>query len=71
MVVLDKSYGEPLPDSLDLVCVEIDAGRSSQATLLGRKANTVESLYLSRALADKIEASNAYSEKSEIGRAHV
>lgn len=56
----DKSYGEPLPDFLDLVLVEIEAGRSSQATLLGQEAITVESLYLSRSLADEIGAAPAY-----------
>lgn len=56
----DKSYGDPLPDFLDLVLVEIEAGRSSQATLLGQEAITVESLYLSRPLADEVGASPAY-----------
>ncbi len=45
-----RSYGEPLPDDLGLLRLEIAAGRSSQATLLGRKSQTVESLYLSRRL---------------------
>lgn len=56
----DKSYGEPLPDFLDLVLVEIEAGRSSQATLLGQEVITVESLYLSRSLADEVGAAPAY-----------
>lgn len=56
----DKSYGDPLPDFLDLVLVEIEAGRSSQATLLGQEAITVESLYLSRALAREVGAVPAY-----------
>jgi DNA adenine methylase len=46
----DKSYGEPLPAYLNLSLVELDAGRSTQATLLGREEKTVESLYLSPAL---------------------
>ena len=45
-----KTFGEALPDVLDLVRLELDVGRSSQATLLGRDANTFESLYLSPAL---------------------
>lgn len=49
-----KEFGKPLPNSLRLVHIEVDAGRSSQATLLGRDARTVESLYLSPALADRI-----------------
>ena len=47
----DKSYGEPLPDYLNLSLIELEAGRSTQATLLGREEETVESLYLSPALA--------------------
>jgi len=46
----DKAYGEPLPESLGLTCVEIPAGRSSQATLLGRADYTIETLYLSPGL---------------------
>lgn len=49
-----KSYGRPMPDDLDLVHIEIDAGRSSQATLLGRDHITYESLYLSPALIERI-----------------
>jgi DNA adenine methylase len=50
-----RSYGKPLPAKLHLTLVEIEAGRSSQATLLGRDEMTVESLYLSRALAEELE----------------
>ncbi len=45
-----KTYGEALPDSLQLTRLEICAGRSTQATLLGRSDMTYESLYLSPAL---------------------
>lgn len=48
-----KSFGNPLPDFLNLTKIEIEAGRSSQATLLGRNEITVESLYLSSALRGK------------------
>lgn len=50
----DKSYGKPMPEDLGLVHIEIDAGRSSQATLLGRDHNTYESIYLSPALIERI-----------------
>lgn len=50
----DKSYGEPLPAYLKLSHIELEAGRSSQATLLGREEETVESLYLSPALARQV-----------------
>ncbi len=46
----DKQYGRPLPTDLELVHLELDAGRSSQATLVGRAENTIESLYVSKAL---------------------
>ena len=47
----DKTYGAPLPDSLGLTHLEIEAGRSTQSTLLGRDDITYESLYLSPELA--------------------
>jgi len=46
----DKTYGQTLPDDLNLTRFEIAAGRSTQATLLGRNEETVESLYVSRNL---------------------
>lgn len=52
----DKTHGEPLPDYLGLRHIEIEAGRSSQATLLGRDEETVESLYLSSTLARELGA---------------
>jgi DNA adenine methylase len=50
----DKRHGLSLPKKLNLSHLEISAGRSSQATLLGRKDETVESLYLSPALRDRL-----------------
>lgn len=50
----EKMHGKKLPDHLELTHIEIEAGRSSQETLLGRNASTVESLYLSPALIDEI-----------------
>ncbi len=55
----NRIYGKPLPEKLNMTLVEIEAGRSSQATLLGRSEMTVESLYLSPALADELDASPA------------
>lgn len=46
----DKTYGEPLPDYLDLTHLELHAGRSSQATLNGESHMTIESLYVSNNL---------------------
>jgi len=50
----DKVFGEPLPAELDLTHIELEAGRSSQSTLLGRDEITYESLYFSRALAARL-----------------
>lgn len=51
----NKTYGIPLPDKLNLTKIEINAGRSSQATLLNRNEITYEALYLSPALVSKID----------------
>ncbi len=50
----DRAYGEPLPDDLGLLHLHVDAGASTQATLNGRRARTVESLYLSPALVNRL-----------------
>ena len=47
----EKEYGPPLPAHLGLTRLLIDAGRSSQATLVGRAEKTLESLYLSPCVA--------------------
>jgi len=46
----ERRYGEYLPAHLDAERIEIDAGRSSQATLNGRDETTIESLYVSCSL---------------------
>ena len=51
----DKTYGSPLPEELNLTKVEINAGRSSQATLLNRNEITYEAVFLSPALVSKID----------------
>ncbi len=55
----NKEYGQPMPDSLELARIELRAGRSTQATLLGRSDVTYESLYLSPNLS---QAENLYRE---------
>lgn len=52
----NHAYGQPLPDHLELTLVELEAGRSSQATLLGRDDVTFESLYLSKSLSVEVGA---------------
>lgn len=60
-----KRYGRTLPSSLGLTHVEIPAGRSTQATLLGRDDSTFESLYLSPEItADETHLRNGPREKS-------
>ena len=50
-----KRHGKLLPAFLSLKHLYIHAGRSSQATLLGVSDKTIESLYLSPALVDRLE----------------
>lgn len=46
----DKKHGKDLPDELELKHILINAGKSSQSTLLGKTEITYESLYLSKNL---------------------
>lgn len=50
-----KEYGPPLPDSLGLTRLLLHAGISSQATLSGRKEETIESLYVTPGLAKAVD----------------
>jgi DNA adenine methylase len=43
----NKTFGKVLPENLGLKRIEIEVGRSSQSTLVGREETTIESLYLS------------------------
>ena len=45
-----KEYGETLPEHLHCERVLLNAGRSSQATLLGKNQTTFEALYISKNL---------------------
>lgn len=61
-----KTYGKSLPNHLQLEHLEIYAGRSSQATLLGRDEDTYESLYISKALAKRLGTFDQHiSERNE------
>jgi DNA adenine methylase len=55
----NKTYGNPLPVDLELKKIEINAGRSSQATLLSRSEYAFEAIYLSPALVTKIDFKKA------------
>jgi DNA adenine methylase len=57
----ERSYGVELPAHLGLVRIEVNAGRSTQATLNGGSAETIESLYVSPALAKTPEARRSRS----------
>ncbi len=50
----EKTYGREIPEILHLKQIFINAGPSTQATLLGRNETTLEYLYLSPALLKKI-----------------
>lgn len=45
-----KSYGKSLPSHLGCQKILLNAGVSTQATLLGNNMNTIESLYISKGL---------------------
>jgi len=60
----DKVHERQLPKHLNLHLVELRAGRSSQATLLGRNEVTVESLYLSPALTDRLHIRRRYPRRA-------
>jgi DNA adenine methylase len=47
----NKTYGKELPEELNLCKIEIDAGRSSIATLHSRNERTYEAVYISQNLA--------------------
>jgi DNA adenine methylase len=51
-----KEYGNELPRSLNCVKFLLDAGLSTQATLLGKRDTTYEALYVSESLAGFIRA---------------
>ena len=61
-----KSYGQNLPDELGMYRLEVEAGRSTQATLLGRDDVTFESVYISNNLVQKL-----HIEPTEVIANHV
>jgi len=62
----DRRYGEQLPDELNLLHLNLSGGRSSQGTLNGVDARTVEALYLSPAAARRLGGPDAVV--SRLGR---
>lgn len=51
----EKSYGKDLPEELGCKKILLNAGISSQMTLLGKTETTFEALYISRKLAETLE----------------
>lgn len=54
----ERTYGPGLPNHLRLSKIDVHVGRSSQATLNGRDDETVESLYVSPALRERLRFQN-------------
>jgi len=61
-----RTYGSPLPAALGLERLEIDAGRSTSATLLGKAERTTEVLYVSPALQGSVSLHGRQSEQLAI-----
>ncbi|MCI0610716.1 MAG: DNA adenine methylase [Anaerolineae bacterium] len=55
-----KSYGQSSPEELGMYRLEIDAGRSTQSTLLGRDDVTYESVYLSKNLVEQLDIASIH-----------
>ena len=51
----DKAYGKDLPENLNCTKIMLNAGLSSQATLLGRRNTTFEALYISEGLSSIVD----------------
>lgn len=60
-----KRYGSPLPPHLNLLHLHLHAGRSSQSTLAGTSDKTIESLYLSPALLERLGGRKSIFESLE------
>jgi DNA adenine methylase len=62
-----KTYGVPLPRELKATQIELDAGRSSQATLNGVAAVTMESLYVSAVARRQRDGAHAGEARAVVG----
>lgn len=50
----EKKYGHPLPAEFGLLHIHLDAGTSASSTLQGAPQKTIESLYVSKGLAEHL-----------------
>ncbi|MDP9791913.1 DNA adenine methylase [Catenuloplanes nepalensis] len=67
----EKRYGPAVPPELDLLALAVPAGTSAQATLNGCPLPTVESLYVSPALRDRLGGTARVLERLSGGRPPV
>lgn len=65
----DNKYGVALPDELGLLHRNVAAGTSSQATLLGASEVSVESLYLSPALVQRLGGADQVDRRLDLAPA--
>lgn len=62
----DRSYGPPLPSALGLQRLELDVGRSTTSTLLGKKEQTIEVIYISYPLQTAIGRDSATTHEQTV-----
>lgn len=62
----NRKHGQQLPASLELTHIRLQAGRSSQATLLGLSEQTIESLYISPALMERLSPAATTTEPVQL-----
>jgi DNA adenine methylase len=66
-VVTDENkYGYALPEELGLTHRHVVAGISSQATLMGRSQTTIESLYMSPALVERLGGTDVIDARLDV-----
>ena len=53
----NKTYGKNIPENIGVYRIEVNAGKSSQSTLLGKNETTYESIYLSKPLIHRLGSS--------------
>ncbi|MFG2501449.1 DNA adenine methylase [Streptomyces sp. NPDC048441] len=66
VVTDDNKYGMALPSELGLLHKHVSAGVSSQATLQGKKQVTVESLYISPALVERLGGASEIDKRLDL-----
>ncbi|MBI5763744.1 MAG: DNA adenine methylase [Planctomycetes bacterium] len=67
----DREHGKLLPASLGLERIEVLAGRSTQETLLGRRSETYESIYLSSSLLARLDSTPRTAFENAVNRGQL